>query len=293
VIGLRPSGDRRKDREDFPDFEATVIFGPNPEAGQPYKNDWLAEHDGTLVFSSDELDALIKGDAALRSRVERAQPIWVRLKRTPRASYGRGFFHAFPIPEKTVSEEVVSSSAGTDQPQVAVFIDGQNFLFALQQLLLRFPDKETVVEVLKRILASYRAEIVNFYICQAVDHSTLDPLVALLRDSIEGIGIIDRPMKVVGGNGLPSDRKAKSDIDGWLIPDLTAEFYEKPGLGGVVLVAGDSDYLPALERCWLSENHGGPKRVEVVSSQGTVAREYRDHPGITLRLLEGLMPTTP
>jgi len=279
-----------RNREASFDVEVALVFRPNPAAQHPGRTDWWSWHEDIKVFSSGEFDDLVRKTPDLHGRVSRGQRIRVGLVRKTASGTDMPYYHAYSC-SKTLSGEVQPSLEGTvpvlGKQSVAVFVDGQNFLFALRQLGII--EDSQIVAVLENLLVSYQVEAVKFYICREVDYPRLDHLVSILQGSIEGIEIIDRPMKVVGGNGPSFGCKAKSDVDCWLIADLVAFFYEKPGLGGAVVVAGDSDFLPGLDRCWLSQDRGGPKFVEVVSSQGTVAREFRDHPGITLRFLENLV----
>jgi len=312
--------DSRQEGETF-DVACQLAFRPNPqETTRPDRTDWIAEHDGNRVLSSNELDALITNTPGLFNLVDQGEPIWVGLRERKMGLRRNPFFHAFPLsgtvpqevlPVRTISPTLSGATSLTPpeakelpvfrmavegevqrltevrrRRRVAVFIDGQNFLFALQQLdVIGNPQ---IITVLQKILAFHHAGLVNFCICQEVEPTRLNPLVNLLQASVRGIRIVNRPMKVIR-NSHPSNNVYKSDVDGWLIPGLVAAFYEQPGLEGVVLVAGDSDYFPALERCWLSKDLGGPKHVEVVSSQKTVARNYRGHPNITLRFLEDLI----
>lgn len=46
---------------------------------------------------------------------------------------------------------------------------------------------------------------------------------------------------------LGAGSRSKQD-DAYLITDLTATLYEKPGPSTIILVAGDADYVPPLER---------------------------------------------
>lgn len=73
---------------------------------------------------------------------------------------------------------------------------------------------------------------------------------------------------------LGSNRRSKQD-DAYLITDMTATLYEEQGPSTIVLVAGDADYVPplqrALEKGWRVEvafiNRGVSGALEMVAHE--------------------------
>lgn len=72
---------------------------------------------------------------------------------------------------------------------------------------------------------------------------------------------------------LGSGRRSKQD-DAYLITDLTATLYEQPGPSTIVLVAGDADYVPPLQK---SLEKGWRNEVAFISRGASAALDFVVH----------------
>ncbi len=194
---------------------------------------------------------------------------------------------------RLVQEQTNDALTNLNQDRrVAVLIDSQNFLASARNLGIHTP--VATVQLIRKILIRHRAVVAKFYVCWPAEidgyviTSQMRAQLQALEDS-SGVMIVSRPMKVITGNRVSSLPRRKVDIDAWLIPDLVSLYTEMPGLDGVVLVSGDSDYVPALEATWLNADRGGSKYVEVISTEASIARELVNDSRISKVFLEHLL----
>lgn len=259
---------------------------------------WIANHNDMMVFSSRELDVFLNQQPELLRRTEDGKPILVSLKLVQPVDKPANY-QAFPITIESLRESFAVPSVSTwadngagrisEKRRVAVFFDGQNFLWAAHGLGVFTPGR--VFRLISKILSFHEVKLAKFFICWEADIGGAKISRSMRRaiESVPGLEVVARPMKVVRSNNAGLSYVKKVDVDGWLMPSLIDAYHKLPGLEGVVLVAGDSDYAPGLEATWLRQDRGGAKYVEVISSEATLAWELRDNPGITVRYLEKII----
>jgi len=288
------------------------------------KSVWLSWYGGARVFSTRELDAWIGRSQDLTAHVGSGKEIIVGLRKM--TAKGRGALHylafpltaaqltgygvSVPVSDRRLSdltladieglpvfrtalrehvEARVRSALEHQKRRVAVLFDGQNFLYAARNLGVS--ESSRVGALIQRIMSFHHVKLAKFAICWQADinGAKIHWRVKQAIESVPGLEIIVRPMKVIRNGGFWGHEKKKVDVDPWLIPELVHLCDDMTGLEGVVLVTGDGDYLPGLETTWLRQDLGGPKYVEVVSSRATLAHELLNHPGIRIRLLEDIL----
>lgn len=302
-----------------------LSFQPNRLREQPDKTDWLSWHLGCRVFSSTELDQCLQ-QAGMAGRVEMGESILVGLKRretgvvSSRWSLRKPsnvFYHAFPVstvpgvnplpptPSPSVCPPPLSIEALRQDPafqqivarevsrvlaararRVAVFFDGQNFLYACRELGLL---PAAITALLKKILSAYDVKLAKFFICWEADPRGYGLQISQAEraaiEVVSSLEIVERPGKAIRQNGSldPNDiKRFKTDVDLWLATAMTDLYRDWPGLEGIVLVSGDSDFAPALE-IWLQADKGGAKYVEVVALPQMLAYELKVLPGVTIK----------
>lgn len=288
---MEKSGEWPNSVLDYLDYDVYVrlAFKPNPRPDSPKRTNWVAYYEGKTVLSSDDLDEFIVRRRLVET-IKSGQMIWVGL----RAGGGsflvrRRFYHAYPVPGNLAGEAApIIPSLFLDSDlaawRVAVFIDGQNFLFGWQKLGFAI----SPAALIKRICQCHEVKLLEFYICWqgAYDEKLIDGARRQEIEQIPGIEIVERQMKTIS-NGQIAPVRTKIDMDTWLATKATAVYHQMPGLQGAVFVTGDCDFAPTLD-VWADRSGlgGGPKYLEVVCANYSLSRELRGYAGAQVIPLE-------
>lgn len=239
-------------------------------------SDWVSFLEKIVVFSTSELDDFIVSNK-VEEFIESGNSIWVGLvKGSKSAGDGDGedrvWYHAFPLPQ------TISAFTKPNSPfRTGILVDGQNFLCGLRSLDFD-PNPAKAID---KIASKFDTRWIRFFICRETDigdsRLITEGEISQIAD-LPGTEIIYRPYS----NG------GKSDVDNWLTTELVRSYYAEPGLEGIVVVSGDSDYSSGLD-LWTKKSPGGPKRAEVIATRKSVAIEMINSPFIEVTLLEKIL----
>lgn len=242
-----------------------------------------------MVFSSLALDRKFRELPGLEADLIFGNPTTVLLRLINGLS--KPYYEADPVSllpglDQTI-DDLVNFKTANAKKRVVVLIDGQNFLCNFMTVTGHLRPN-SVGNCIKKIMNRHSVHFGKFFVCWGADilGRAISPALRKEIEAIPGLEVVARKPKIIKINGDSGATLSKVDVDSWVIPEISDAYYAFPGLEGLVLVSGDSDYVRCLERTWLCPDKGGPKYVEVISTVGSVAREIRDHPHIKAVLLD-------